>query len=200
MMQRPLIIVEAVGIYGIALSLVWVWRLEWGAVAGWAWWLIPFTWIVAASLPGLWAPRNWLSWQAFCGRLSSVLWEVVRLSLLVFPAFGIAYLLYFSGEILPETGFRFGAGWWNMIFYQFVYVGFSEELFFRGYLQQRLDEVFGRPYRLFGVRWGLGLIGANLMFAIGHGVVGGSVKRLDVFFPGLLFGWLQARTGAVIAP
>jgi hypothetical protein len=41
---------------------------------------------------------------------------------------------------------------------------------------------------------------ANLLFTAGHLLVTGDVSRLAVFFPGLLFGWLLARTGALIAP
>ena len=31
-------------------------------------------------------------------------------------------------------------------------------------------------------------------------IVTGEAGRLGVFFPGLLFGWLQARTNALLAP
>jgi membrane protease YdiL (CAAX protease family) len=161
--------------------------------------LIPLTWVAAACLPSLWTIPYWLGWKAFGGRLSAIFREVGRWALWVFPAFSLAYLLA-AGVVFPGTGFSFSADWWMMVFYQLFYVGLSEELFFRGYLQVRLDEVFGRPYRLWGTEWGLGLLGANLLFTLGHGVTGGDLKHLSVFFPGLLFGWLQARTGATLAP
>jgi membrane protease YdiL (CAAX protease family) len=91
-------------------------------------------------------------------------------------------------------------GWLGLAFYHISYIGLSEELFFRGYLQQRLDAVFGRRYRLLGAACGPGLLLADLLFAFGHAALTLDLRRLDVFFPGLVFGWLQARTGATLAP
>ncbi len=79
-------------------------------------------------------------------------------------------------------------------------VAIPEELFFRGYLQSRLDGVFGRRWRLFGTWVGPGLFVASLVFAVAHFVTIPSVFRLAVFFPSLLFGYLRARGGGIAAP
>jgi uncharacterized protein len=44
----------------------------------------------------------------------------------------------------------------------------GEELFFRGYVQSRLNGVFGRPWQLFGVPIGPGLLVASLLFGSIH--------------------------------
>lgn len=200
--RRPL--VEGVLWYAAALGAVWVWRQ--GAIrpVDEAAWLIPLTWIVAsvmATWPSgrpsldLFTLRQWFGPAP--RKTGAVLLAVV---VIVLPLFGLAYLAYWgwgqgrpvTPTLLPSLG--------QLVWYQMVYVGFPEELFFRGYLQQRFDMVTGRPHRLLGAPWGTGLVMANLLFTAGHVLITGNVARLDVFFPGLLFGWLLARTGALIAP
>jgi len=84
-------------------------------------------------------------------------------------------------------------------FAQLVVVGLSEEFFFRGYLQTQLDATCGRPFRLLGARWGLGLIYAALLFGLCH-VVTGDILRFRTAFFGLFAGWLRARTGTIAVP
>ncbi|PZN07563.1 MAG: hypothetical protein DIU69_11460 [Bacillota bacterium] len=48
------------------------------------------------------------------------------------------------------------------------FVGLGEELFFRGYVQSRLNEAFGRPYQLWSARFGPGMILAALLFGLTH--------------------------------
>ncbi len=77
-------------------------------------------------------------------------------------------------------------------------VAFAEEFFFRGYLQTQFDRVYGTPYRLLGAQCGVGLPVAAALFGLCHltyGAVG-----LDRFFPGLLYGWLRARTDTIAVP
>jgi len=82
---------------------------------------------------------------------------------------------------------------------QFLLIGLPEEAFFRGYLQTQLDRVWGKPYRLWGAPWGWGLPLAAALFAACHVVYGGPA-RLIVFFPGLWYGWLRARTETILVP
>ena len=194
---------EGVLFYVVALCLVWVWREGLLLSAEGTWWLIPLTWIVMAVL-ATWqrvdGARDLFTSGQWIGVFSETMRSLLVITVIVLPSFTAAYLVYRGGWGGSTMAFSWPEGWEKMAFYQMVYVAFPEELFFRGYLQQRFDDAFGRPYRLFGASFGSGLITANLLFTAGHVVVSGDVGRLAVFFPGLLFGWLQARTGALIAP
>ena len=187
--------IEPIGLYSITLAVVWGVRTGWGPTHGQDWWLIPFVWVFAACLPGLWRNPSWLSRKALIGDFKEVVKQVVWLSVLFFPVFAVGTIL-----MTGTSGLDREDEWWRMASYQLLYVGLSEVLFFRGYLQRRLDDWLGRPYQLFGARVGVGLIGANVLFSIAHVIVRGDPRSIDVFFPGLLFGWLQSRTNATLAP
>ena len=90
--------------------------------------------------------------------------------------------------------------WWMwMLFNQVVLIALPEEWFFRGYLQTRLDTVWRPRWRLLGTTLGPGWLVSSVLFALGHLIHSPSPHRLAVFFPSLLFGWLRARTGSVLA-
>jgi membrane protease YdiL (CAAX protease family) len=197
------IVWEGVAVFSAAIGTVWFWRAGMILPARDASWLVPLTWIavvVLATWPSFSTSRDLFSRVQWYGTPRETVGQLLMMSLIVLPVFGAVYLLYFGwwrgAVIAPSLPER----WWAMVAYQLLYVGLPEELFFRGYLQQRFDDAFGRPWRLFGASWGPGLLMANLLFAAGHFVVTGDAERLNVIFPGLLFGWLQARTGALIAP
>lgn len=86
----------------------------------------------------------------------------------------------------------------------FFFVGFLEEFFFRGYVQSRLNDCFGRPFRFMSVSFGPGLVLAALAFGLFHPItVAGDPPwawGLWTAAMGLTFGFLREKTGAVIAP
>lgn len=88
---------------------------------------------------------------------------------------------------------------WILLFVivQLGLVALPEEWFFRGYLQPRIDQLLGTPVRFLGAEVGWGLVLSSLAFALLHPILIPGVHRLLVFFPGLLFGWLRARTGSI---
>ena len=45
---------------------------------------------------------------------------------------------------------------------------------------------------------GRALVVSAALFAVGHVLVDGNPIRLAVFFPGLVFGWMRARTGSIL--
>ncbi len=90
--------------------------------------------------------------------------------------------------------------WWLlMLGTQLVLVAIPEEWFFRGYLQKRLHEAWGARKRILGVELGWGWIVSSAMFALGHLILDPRPERLAVFFPSLLFGYMRARTGSIMA-
>lgn len=97
------------------------------------------------------------------------------------------------------------------VFFTYAFfVAFGEEIIYRGYMQSRLNEVFGRPYRFFGVPFGWGGILTALLFGLSHtGLVGHALGLGSTitpawgfwtFFGGLVFGFLREKTGSILAP
>jgi uncharacterized protein len=82
---------------------------------------------------------------------------------------------------------------------QIVVIALPEELFFRGYLQGRLDERWPPRRRLAGAPVGWSIVVTSALFALGHVLVDFDPQRLAVFVPGLVFGWMRARTGSIAA-
>ncbi len=93
---------------------------------------------------------------------------------------------------------------WN-----FVCAGFGEEIFFRGYIQSRVNRAFGRPYSLLGMNFGAGLIVSALFFGLIH-----ALNTVDYFEGrytfaiwyglqnigvGLYYGALRERTNSILA-
>jgi membrane protease YdiL (CAAX protease family) len=91
-----------------------------------------------------------------------------------------------------------------------VFVGFGEEIIFRGYIQSRLNEAFGCPYSFFGVQYGWGVVIASFLFGLTHVglltmLLGQSSSitwawGLWTFFGGLVFGFVREKSGSIVAP
>jgi membrane protease YdiL (CAAX protease family) len=82
---------------------------------------------------------------------------------------------------------------------QLVVVGLPEELFFRGYLQGRLEDAMPPTVNVLGARLGRAWLLSAALFALGHYLVTFEPQMLTRFFPGLAFGWMYARTRSILA-
>ena len=87
----------------------------------------------------------------------------------------------------------------RLVGYQVFFVAIPEEFFYRGYMQTRLDEAWGRPWKVAGTYVGPGLLITCVLFAFGHSLVILQWWHVFIVFPSLAFGWLRARTGGVLA-
>jgi len=102
-----------------------------------------------------------------------------------------------------------GNGISALLFYVF-FLGLGEELLFRGYIQSRLNEAFGRPYRFFGVNLGWGIVITSVLFGLMHVLNIGTLVDgnwqltpwwgLWTFFAGLVNGFVREKTGSIVAP
>lgn len=91
-----------------------------------------------------------------------------------------------------------------------LFVGFGEEIIYRGYMQSRLNEAFGKPYRFFGVAFGWGAILTALFFGLTHvgllrWMLGMSNQvtwawGLWTIFGGLVFSYVREKSGSILAP
>jgi len=96
----------------------------------------------------------------------------------------------------------------STVVWQFVFSGFGEEIFLRGYVQSRLNQAFGRPWTFFGVQCGPGLVIAALLFGLLHAFnlynpAAGQYTlawgwALFTVFSGLFFGLIREKTGSLL--
>lgn len=91
-----------------------------------------------------------------------------------------------------------------------LFVGFGEEILYRGYMHSRLSEAFGKPYRFLGVPYGWGGILAAVLFGLSHAGLLGWLFGLSEgvtlawgfwnIFAGLVFGLVREKSGSILAP
>lgn len=96
-----------------------------------------------------------------------------------------------------------------LLFYV-LFLGLGEEFLFRGYIQSRLNDAFGKPFQFYGVNWGWGIIITSLLFGLMHLLNIGSLAIGNwqltpwwgfwTFFAGLTNGFVREKTGAIVAP
>jgi membrane protease YdiL (CAAX protease family) len=98
---------------------------------------------------------------------------------------------------------------WTTVLWLFVGAAFGEEIFFRGYIQSRIDLTWGRPWRLLGFEFGTGLLISSLLFGMVHALntvdyFHGRIdfnRRMGVqsIFVGAYYGLLRSCTKSVLA-
>lgn len=98
----------------------------------------------------------------------------------------------FHPGVLPD--------WPRRAAFQLLQVSALEEVYYRGWLEERLGRAFDRRWLVLGAEVGPGWILTAALFALSHAVLDRDPGRLDTFFPGLAFGYLRARTGSLLAP
>lgn len=181
--------------------------------------LVPIIFIYAPMVAEYWNGYRVDPQIQFPEPLGGALWKATKwlllLVLLIYPAFvlGNHYwqtlgLPWFTDEVMgmkypyrahhPTHGLPDDL--WLQIPYQLLCVGFAEEFFYRGYMQTRLNQLY-RPdrWRLFGASFGWSLPITALLFTAGHSLVTWQWWQPFIIFPALIFGWLRARTGNILA-
>jgi membrane protease YdiL (CAAX protease family) len=125
------------------------------------------------------------------------------------PAVSLAVLLALLAVPPVLAAYHHRPALWLAVLWNFLGAGFGEEVFFRGYIQSRVDAEFGRPWRVLGCAFGPGLIVSSVLFGLIH-----ALNTVDYFsgrwdfgwwyglgttIVGLFYGYLRARTGRVWA-
>ncbi|QDT46293.1 CAAX amino terminal protease self- immunity [Symmachiella dynata] len=102
------------------------------------------------------------------------------------------------------------AGYWiSTVVFQVLFVGFGEELLFRGFFQAEWNRVFARRFHIGRVRFGFGLLATALLFGVAHWLNPFNPLRdrfaLDwsalIFTTsaGLILGFSRELTGSLVA-
>jgi membrane protease YdiL (CAAX protease family) len=121
-------------------------------------------------------------------------------SLLFLPGFVFLYWLYRGWWLQAPFRIAFPEDWLLLLLYHLLCVALPEEVFYRGYMQSRLNEAFPKRVNLFWAPVGFGWLYTSGLFALGHFVISLRPEALATFLPGLLFGWLREHTGSIVAP
>lgn len=122
---------------------------------------------------------------------------ILLIVLLFFPIFMGLYLNQLTLKVV------------STVIWQFIFSGFGEEILYRGYLQSRINQEFGRPYNVLGVNFGIGLIVGSLLFAFAHVLnpFNPFIGRFELawwwgfssFFVGLFLGLVREKTDSIVA-
>lgn len=122
--------------------------------------------------------------------------------LAVFPvAWGGLWLLDVIGTKPPMLPSVVGGQWLGWVLYQFFYVAFAEEIFFRGYVVSRLLQWRPSLARQRPRVWHATIIIISAaVFALAHIILLENILSVLTFFPGLILGWLFIRTQSLVAP
>lgn len=153
---------------------------------------------------------TWIDWKQWAG---AVLISILAIGLLFWfarmakdrPAWQNTGVLggFFLFPIAFQNSTKLGIVFIAIVYF-YLFVGLSEEILFRGYIQSRLNSVFGNPKRFFGISWGWGLIISSVLFGLWH--LGWKLDMLEwphvlwTMFAGLCFGFVREKSESVIAP
>jgi membrane protease YdiL (CAAX protease family) len=162
--------------------------------------LLGLAWLLAR------AERRRLGWYGIgANRLRDFIpgafWGLAALSTLVFTLHAF-HLLYFDGRLLSGAPLVLYAIKWLIAF---LFVGFAEEYFLRGYMQFTLTRgVFGlaekiSPRNAHAVAFWIAAFLLSILFACMHLSNGGenAVGILQVFIVGMVFAYVLFRTGSL---
>ncbi len=96
----------------------------------------------------------------------------------------------------------------STIFWQLVFGGFGEELFYRGYVQSTVNEEYGRPWSFEGVAFGPGLLVSSALYGLDRALNTVRPWRgvytvswswgFFAFSVGVFYGFIRERTGDVV--
>ena len=154
---------------------------------------------------------SWINWQNWGG---AILISIIEIGLLIWIASTVkdnqppakkASLI--NGMIVTPILFLSASKIGDVIIsiiYFYIFVAFSEEILFRGYIQTRLNMAFGHSATVFGVQVGWGSLISAILFGFWHlGLAMGELRWPHVlwtFFAGLIFAFVREKSESILAP
>jgi membrane protease YdiL (CAAX protease family) len=135
--------------------------------------------LLALSLPLRNTSAGGLSWSKFFGLLAACVVVLTGAGLM-------------TGYVQWDIQWPYFTGLWcvnNLLF-----VCFSEEVFYRGFLQTQFRKAMPISWH----RYGAPIVAASLCFGIDHALKGGAVYGFLAVIAGLFYGYVYQRSGNVI--
>ena len=99
---------------------------------------------------------------------------------------------------LPPFHLRLPPHFFRLTAAQLLVVALPEEYFFRGYMQTQLETLWPPVRRWFGMPLGKAWLCTALLFGLGHFLVTFDPLMLSRAIPGLVFGYMFARTRSIV--
>jgi len=168
-----------------------------------SWFVAPGILIAAALVPTVITRRDFagigFNKRQIHHSLSLLGWACIA----TFPpmVLGLWLMRYWGFELPLRAVTPPAQGWFAWLFYQFMYIGVAEEVFFRGYIQDNILRLTGvivkERQRL--LQW-ISIIISAACFTAAHIIVHGKIISVLIFLPGLVLGWLFIRTRSLLAP
>jgi len=192
---KPLL--EVIGVFAavivgikIMLALVGIWAKALPLI-------VPLVWIYLPIAILMRTRRDFSRYGLTTANLGGNAALAVAVAAIVIPLFVLGYYVFHGAVLSRDIQPAFG---WNTLLgavTQLVVIAFPEEIFFRGYVQSRLDDLFEKRWSVLGTKIGWSIVLTSLIFAAGHVIIRPHPFRAFVFFPSLLFGWMRERSGSV---
>lgn len=131
--------------------------------------------------------------------LVALKWFLI-VSLVIFPVVVVGN--HFYQKIFFNSNFhaaRMESFWATYALSQLFGIAIPEEFFFRGFLQNSIDNVVPAKRTFFGTPYGIGDLITAAIFALAHSLIALAWWHAFIFFPALVFSWLKKRTSTIWA-
>jgi membrane protease YdiL (CAAX protease family) len=119
---------------------------------------------------------------------------------LFLPLYAVGFWVFRALFLGRTIELHWGTPVVTLILWNLIAVAIPEEIFFRGYIQSRLYEVFPARFRFLKMEISAANLGASIIFALAHLIAVPNPFRLLVFFPSLIFGRLREKSDSVFPP
>ncbi|MCP4503280.1 MAG: CPBP family intramembrane metalloprotease [Deltaproteobacteria bacterium] len=130
--------------------------------------------------------------------LKKELWRVALVSSFFFPLFAVGHHLWQQMTAGRVYHFRMPDDLVELVVVNLLLVAVAEEVFYRGYLERRLDRIWPRGWTFLGIPLRRSVFVASALFALGHYLGEWNVARLAPFFPAFVFSGLVRQGGSLL--
>jgi membrane protease YdiL (CAAX protease family) len=204
-LSRKALVTEIIAVFGLQLAII-VTLVQLDNILGFGGNLHVLVGVVFIALPVMILDRRGRPYYRYGMRVDKVHVDLFfTLAAAAVTFIPIALLASYVWEFVWDTNLRpwrfvLPAGYPGVAISHLLVVALPEEVFYRGYIMGRLDDIFPKKINIIGAKIGWSLPIQAVLFALGHFLVDFNPGRLAVFFSALAFGWLKTRRQSLGAP